>query len=403
MEAKYPPRERYGTVFKIVLAGRAITVIGNAKAINSLFRDRTKAYNTYLSQSRSVEAIGGVKRPKEAIRLINEKLMPVITRSFSRDGMDKLAPAFNDDLIRILESTANEVRSSPNGKMIPLRPFINESIYHALAAAAFGPQYPFDTYNDFEICDSDLILLISKVPFFSRKAMRSREQIVRATAGYIKRACASSLEGVSPMIVEILSILKDADLDEMDVAGSLFTLIWGMQASTKRVTHWLMVYLLNDRGAAARIREEVDKEFNEHFGGDIGCMLSTPFTGLEKRFPLVESAFKETLRLTTVQISMRQAAVDTELVSETGILKIRKGDAIMPNIYAVHMDEDVYEDPQSFRIDRFLAENRLTHLAFGGGTNIVRTLLLSGAKLAHSLCSTVPSKSAKEDFLRHMS
>ncbi|KAJ3477754.1 hypothetical protein NLI96_g10249 [Meripilus lineatus] len=370
-------RERYGSVFRIVLAGRTITVIANAKGVNGIFRDRTKAYNTYLPQLRSVEAIGGVKQSKNAVRIINEKLIPVVIQSFSRDGMDKLGPAFNNDLIRILNSTANEIRSSPDGKMIPLRPFINESIYHAIAAAAFGPLYPFDTYDDFERCDSDFILLITRIPFFSRKAIRSREQIIRAIADYIKRAWSSQLEGVSPMIAEVLSVLRDTDLDEMDLAGTLFTFIWGMQASTKRITHWLMVFLLNNPESAARIRDEIDQEFRDHFDGDIGCLLSTPFTGLEKRFPLVDSAFKETLRMTTVQVAMRQATVDTELVNEIGTLPVRKGDTLMPNIYAIHMNEEVYADPKTFRVDRFLPENRLTHWAFGGGANMCKGRLLA--------------------------
>lgn len=356
----------------MVLAGRVITVICDTKGIDNIFRDRSKAFNTHLAHHQIAEAMGNVKRANDIVHIINDRLLPLVTRALSREGLDKIVPAFNEDIGRSIEAMARQVRNSPNGKAISLLPFVSESIYHAVSKAAFGPLFPFDTYDDFEACDADLVLLISRIPILSRNVLKAQGRYLHALMDYMRRGWSEGhLEGASAMISDLVSVLKDTDLDESDIAGTLFTIVWGMQANTMRIPYWILVFLLNDPAAAARVQEEVDREIRDNFGGDIKRFLATPYTALESHFPLVDSCVKEALRIGILQSALRQAHADTEIISETGRVRIRKGDIIMANISAFHMDPEVFEDPRTFRADRYLNDKKKIHLGFGGGSHLV--------------------------------
>lgn len=286
--------------------------------------------------------------------------------------MDRYVPAFNEDLISIVESMADRVRDSSNGRSFPLMTFIGKSMYHSITKAAYGSLYPFETYDDFETCDYDLVLLISRIPFLSRRVIQARQRLSHALGDYVERAWLDGqLKDASPMASEVVSILRDSNLDQSDVGGALFTLTWGMLSNPIRITYWLMVFLLNDADAAAKIREEIDRELRDNFEGDIKRLFAAPYTGVDEHFPLLESAVNETMRIGILQSAIREAHVDTELATESGMVRIRKGELIMTNISGPHMDAANYSDPEVFRPDRFLGEKGRSHMGFGGGRHLV--------------------------------
>lgn len=272
---------------------------------------------------------------------------------------------------------AKKARDTPGGASFSLMPLIGESLYGAISQATFGPHYPIETYPDFETCDSDLVLLLARIPMLGRKASRAQARILRAITDYIDEASSEGpTKGAPPMAMEMLSVLKDADLEKSDIAGTLLTIIWGMMSNTIHIPYWLMVFLLNDPSAATKIREEVDSELREHFGGDLKRLLAAPFTAVDDHFPLIDSAIKETLRMAILLSALREAHADTEVISETGKIRIRKGEMIMANVAAVHTDERYFENPETFRVDRFMGTERKksSHWGFGGGTHLASSI-----------------------------
>ncbi|MCP5041397.1 MAG: cytochrome P450 [bacterium] len=96
--------------------------------------------------------------------------------------------------------------------------------------------------------------------------------------------------------------------------------------------------------------------------GGIAAMIEHPqqFEKMRSNPHLVPSAVEEIVRWTTpVNYMMRTATCDTDLSGQ----KIRKDDKLMLFYASANRDEDIFEDPFEFRIDR----NPNQHLGFGIG------------------------------------
>ncbi|CAG2106307.1 unnamed protein product, partial [Medioppia subpectinata] len=93
------------------------------------------------------------------------------------------------------------------------------------------------------------------------------------------------------------------------------------------------------------------------------------------RLPLVDAVVSETLRKYTPALSLvREAMEDVVLTNDTdgSKFKIEKGMNVEIPVYAIHHDPDNYPDPECFKPERFLPENRhnlkpYTYLPFGVG------------------------------------
>lgn len=177
----------------------------------------------------------------------------------------------------------------------------------------------------------------------------------------------------------MMSAMKDTQLSKSDVDGTLLTFMWGLHSNTFRIAYWFLAFLLNDREIFDRVKEEIDTELRDHYGGDLNRAVSSPSSSLDKHFPLISSGIKETMRLVVLLNSLREADTDTEIRTSAGPLQIRKGDILMPNVNAVHMDDNTYEDAKTFRLDRFVGDekSKQTHLGFGGGTHLVSLVSVS--------------------------
>ena len=79
---------------------------------------------------------------------------------------------------------------------------------------------------------------------------------------------------------------------------------------------------------------------------------------------LLPNAVEEMIRwVTPVKHFMRQAEEDYELRGK----KIRKGDGLTLFYWSGNRDEDVFEDPYKFKVDR---EVMTKHVAFGHGVHL---------------------------------
>jgi cytochrome P450 len=100
------------------------------------------------------------------------------------------------------------------------------------------------------------------------------------------------------------------------------------------------------------------------------CQNPGEFAKLKSDPSLIPSMIEESIRWTTpVKHFMRSAKEDTEVRGR----KICKGDLLMLSYYSANRDEEVFEDPYAFRIDR--QPNK--HIAFGHGAHVCLGQLLA--------------------------
>lgn len=90
-----------------------------------------------------------------------------------------------------------------------------------------------------------------------------------------------------------------------------------------------------------------------------------------RKLPYLDAVLKETLRMAPATRIERRAVVDTEV----GGIPIPKGTLIIVPAYSIHHDSRYFEDPHSFKPERFLessseANNLMAFMPFGGGPRV---------------------------------
>uniref|UniRef100_W8BF24 Putative cytochrome P450 304a1 n=2 Tax=Ceratitis capitata TaxID=7213 RepID=W8BF24_CERCA len=180
----------------------------------------------------------------------------------------------------------------------------------------------------------------------------------------------------------------------VDFAFPAFTAI-GVQVT------FLIQYLLLYPEVTKRIQAEIDNVVGRG---------RLPTLEDRKSLHYTEAAIREGLRIETLVPSdvPHRAMEDTELLG----YKIPKHTIVVPSLYAYHADERVWGDPQKFRPERFLDENRKlslkkdVSLPFGAGKRLcagetfARNMLFL---LTTSLCQNFNFVLAPGDMLPDLS
>jgi cytochrome P450 len=155
----------------------------------------------------------------------------------------------------------------------------------------------------------------------------------------------------------VLSRLLEADeLSDREVRDQLLTLLVAGHETTATALAWAFERVVRHPDVLARIRVELDDGGSEY----------------------LDAVIKETLRLRpVVPITARKLTVPFDVGGRT----YPAGTVLMPSIYLLHRNPDVYEEPEAFRPERFLGRQPPPYawIPFGGGA---RRCLGSGFALA---------------------
>ncbi|XP_026576105.1 7-alpha-hydroxycholest-4-en-3-one 12-alpha-hydroxylase-like [Pseudonaja textilis] len=160
-------------------------------------------------------------------------------------------------------------------------------------------------------------------------------------------------EDISFWLVDQDRQLADAGMNEKMRTQVQLLYLWASQANTGPMTFWLLAYLLKHPEAMKAIRAEVEQVLKE--------------TGQEKnpmnlslqaiKTPLLDSAVEEVLRLKAGSFVFRTVMEDFSLQMDNGKeYDLRKGDHLLLFPFlGLHMDPEIYPEPQIFKYDRFLS------------------------------------------------
>ena len=128
---------------------------------------------------------------------------------------------------------------------------------------------------------------------------------------------------------------------------------------------WALNIPLHEKGGLAALYAEVDAACsNIDSAGLVDFLVNTPL-------PLVQSTIAETLRFTSSAFSIRTVVDDGAKVGE---YEFRKGDVLICNTRAVHLDENLHgDDVTTFRGNRFIdgTAGHRAWIPFGGGISQV--------------------------------
>ncbi|XP_070701831.1 cytochrome P450 7B1 [Pempheris klunzingeri] len=211
--------------------------------------------------------------------------------------------------------------------------------------------------EDFVRFDTMFPLLIAQIPIWllgQTKAIRSK------LINYFLPHNMSRWSNTSQFIRSRSELFEQYDtLRDVDKAAHHFAVLWASVGNTIPASFWAMYYLMSQPDALEVVRQEVLdvlKVSGVEFSSDRDVTLSRD--QLEKLLYL-ESAINESLRLSSASMNIRVAQEDFSLrLDGERSVAVRKGDYIALYPQSMHMDPEIYEDPQTFRLDRYIQDGR---------------------------------------------
>lgn len=274
------------------------------------------------------------------------------------------------------KSLRGELRALDQNNRLPrvlkLSDLIGRPLYTAGCYALFGSTFPFDTFSDFQLLDFNLPQLLTQLPFIGYRGAHARDRLLSKIADFIEPWWESDgteeIPEASTTVMQSLTELKASQVSRREAAGSLLLLLWGFHSNTWYMLFWLMTHLVVDDVAMAQLVQDLDVARSNQ---------SLPDNEVNNGSPLLESAISETLRWATTSTTVRFAEDDTEIAVNGSLVTINKGEYVMGDIRAVHHDFLTFEDPDQFKIGRYITKDGPSTplpkpMAWGGGKHMAR-------------------------------
>ncbi|KAG6854556.1 hypothetical protein C0991_004892 [Blastosporella zonata] len=311
--------------------------------------------------------------------VVEHKALMAFAYGMTRRTYGQSAMAFNLDLQkRMLAHLGDQPEVT-----VSLLAFVQKCIFTSNSVALLGPHFDIDIFDEFMKFDEGIPMILRRIPILNHPGIQGRESVVVKLSEYIQRRWRDEdggyLEGASDVISAVVRELKAADMTHMELVRLLNGFLWGSHSNHMRTTFWVMAYILTDKDAFSRINTEIRTALADKFY-DIDAFLNMdPVTLDGPDFNLLTSTVTEVLRLTALPASFREVLQDTIIAGDNGeSLYLQKGEFVTADVRGMHFDSDIYDDPETFKADRFLDNqgiykypNEKTFAVFGGGSHVV--------------------------------
>ncbi|XP_038610967.1 cytochrome P450 2U1 [Tachyglossus aculeatus] len=301
-------------------------------------------------------------------------------------GLGKLS--LEPKIIEEFQHVKEEMEKHGAGPFNPL-PLINNAVSNIICSLCFGRRFEY-TNSEFkkmlslmsrglELSMSNPILLVNiwswlyYLPFGPFRELRQIEKDLTAFLKRLIREHRESLDRTAPRDFIDMYLLHMEEEQKKDcnssfseeylfyIIGDLF--IAGTDTTTNTVL-WCLLYMSLNPDVQEKVHQEIDKVIGRDRVPTLTDKVHMPFT---------EATIMEVQRLAVVvPLSIpRMTTEETVLLGYT----IPKGTVILPNLWSVHRDPAVWEEPDTFLPERFLDEQgqlvkKETFIPFGLGKRV---------------------------------
>ncbi|XP_063306485.1 cytochrome P450 7A1-like [Pelobates fuscus] len=169
-----------------------------------------------------------------------------------------------------------------------------------------------------------------------------------------KRDNISEIVSLRMFLNDCITHLNDNDKSKIQLA-----LLWASLANTLPATFWTVFYLLRCPNALKAASDEVHRTLEKASQKPSldGKLITLSRQHLDD-MPVLDSIIKESMRLSSASLNIRVTKENFTLqLDKNDCYKIRKDDIVAFYPQMVHLDPDVYEDPLTFKYDRYIDEN----------------------------------------------
>ncbi|EUC63789.1 cytochrome P450 family protein [Rhizoctonia solani AG-3 Rhs1AP] len=243
-------------------------------------------------------------------------------------------------------------------------------------AMLFGSSFDFGAIaSAFEKFDRGVVNLAINFPLiFMRQTTAARSQLLGQLTKYFERG---AREDASQQLKDFVDLAKSAEWTERDTASFALGMMWPLLANAPWAVWWLLVYHLHRARGLEPILEEVKQVVQS--GRDLVEVVRD-----SSATPYLDASINETIRIASDSFSVRWVP-PSPTPARLGTFLFKGGDQIICKMRGVHMDPNVYAQPEVFEPRRFAGgkeDVRGRFFPFGGGFSICegRHLALSQIK-----------------------
>ncbi|MBN3309667.1 CP7B1 hydroxylase, partial [Amia calva] len=205
--------------------------------------------------------------------------------------------------------------------------------------------------------DAMFPLLIARIPIaFLGATKKIREDLI----SFFLPQRMSEWMGPSTFVQSRIELFEQYEsLGDMDKAAHHFAILWASVGNTVPATFWTVYYLVRHPEALSLVRAEIQRVVHltgEEAGHGNGITLTREQLDSLR---YLGSAINESLRLSSASINIRVAQEDFTLMFEKDqSIAVRKGDLIALYPQCMHMDPEIFEDPETYKFDRFIEDGK---------------------------------------------
>nr|BBE15480.1 cytochrome P450 [Polygala tenuifolia] len=182
---------------------------------------------------------------------------------------------------------------------------------------------------------------------------------------------------------DFLDVLLDNRFSDDQINYLFLELVAAGTDTSTSTVEWAMAELLKNQETMKKVRDELDREIQT------GVLIESQLSSLT----YLDACVKETLRLHPPApfLLPRRATEACKVMN----YEIPKDTQVLVNVWAIGRDPNVWEDPLSFRAERFLNSNLdfkgncFELLPFGGGRRLCAGLAMANRQVQLALASLI--------------
>jgi cytochrome P450 len=245
-----------------------------------------------------------------------------------------------------LDHFGNYINKFSDGE-VDLYKFFTRELVAATMHSMYGPQNPFAVRPEllekfWEWDDGNIGYAMSAYPqITARKAYKAMEECLQGWVEYTEKGRHSEAQ---PFLKTRYDMHMDAGISNHEHARLEMGIILGFNSNASVTTFWIMNNIFSRPELLQQIREEVQANAFEAPG-------TISATKVKDSCPLLNSVFRETLRLAAPMTSARVVLEDT-IIADTYLLK--KGNVVQIAGGVMNSDTEIWgPDASSFNPRRF--------------------------------------------------
>ncbi|KAJ7319205.1 hypothetical protein OS493_036368 [Desmophyllum pertusum] len=361
--------KQYGKVFRLYLGSQLVIVVSGGNAVKEVlvtksaeFAGRPRVYTLDVYSQNGDGIAFADHSPKWRL---HRKIVVSALKMYST-GRLKQESIINDEFDLLLKRVA-----SRNGQPHDITKEIRLAVTNVICALVFGSRYELDDPEFTKVTEitEGIVKMIASgsvvdaLPwlrfFFTFKSLenlkekcKERDELVGRI--YREHVEANRVENPQDLTDALLKAKKEAEDEDSSIKGFLTDqqLIMTMgevfiagNETTGSALCWALLYLIYN----PEVQQKLHQELDEVIGPD-----RLPELGDKEKLPYLEATITETLRISSISpIPVHKTTVDATLQG----YDIPKGTTVLVNLWSLHHDPAIWDEPDDFRPERFLDED----------------------------------------------